>query len=268
MTTTHRVAPDIDVVTSDFPVPGFGLIPINAFVLHGPEPILVDTGAVIERDEFLQALRTVIDPADLAWLWLSHTDYDHVGALDHLLAECPRLRVVTTFLGVGIMSLSSPLPLDRVHLLNPGQTMTIGHRTLTAFRPPAFDNPCTTGFHDASSGALFTSDCFGALLAAVPARAADLSDEELRQGQVFWATVDSPWLHGTDTALLEKRLDAIRAVEPAVVLSSHLPVATGPVVDRLLASLATVPAEPPFIGPDQAALEALLAEMGGPPPGP
>jgi hypothetical protein len=37
--------------------------------------------------------------------------------------------------------------------------------------------------------------CFGALLAEVPRNAADLSDDELRQAQVVWATIDSPWLH-------------------------------------------------------------------------
>ena len=65
MITTYKAAPDIDVLTSSFPIPGFGLVPINAFVLHGPEPVLVDTGAVVERDEFMTVLRSVIDPADL-----------------------------------------------------------------------------------------------------------------------------------------------------------------------------------------------------------
>ena len=65
MITTYKASPDIDVLTSNFPVPGFGLIPINAFVLHAAEPVLVDTGAVVESDEFMTALRTVIDPADL-----------------------------------------------------------------------------------------------------------------------------------------------------------------------------------------------------------
>ena len=47
MITTYRASPDIDVLTTSFPIPGFGLVPINAFVLHGAEPILVDTGTVM-----------------------------------------------------------------------------------------------------------------------------------------------------------------------------------------------------------------------------
>ena len=249
MITTYQAAPDIDVLTSSVAIPGFGLVPVNAFVLHGPEPVLVDTGAVVERDEFMTALRSVIDPADLRWIWLTHTDFDHIGALPQLLAENLGLRVITTFLGVGIMSLSAPLPMDRVHLLNPGQTITVGDRTLTAVKPPAFDNPVTTGFHDDRSGALFSSDCFGALLSAVPENAADLSDDELRHGQVLWATVDSPWLHKVDRAAFRRELDASGDMEPTMILSSHLPAAPGAMIDRLLASLEAVPTPSPSSDP-------------------
>jgi flavorubredoxin len=264
MITSYEAAPGIDVLTSTSPFPGFGVVPINAFVLHGPEPVLVDTGPVVEREEFMSVLRSVIDPADLRWIWLTHTDFDHIGALPQLLAENPRLRVATTFLSVGIMSLSAPLPLDRVHLINPGQKLTVGDRTLTAVRPPVFDNPATTGFHDDKSGALVSSDCFGALLQAAPENAAELSDQELREGQVFWATLDAPWLHKVDEAAFAKELNGIRDLEPALVLSSHLPAAPGSMTQRLLASLAAAPTATPFVGPDQAALEAELAQMTGP----
>jgi flavorubredoxin len=259
--TTYKAAPDIDVLTSSFAIPGFGLVPINAFVLHGPEPVLVDTGAVVDREEFMTALRSVIDPADLKWIWLTHTDFDHIGALPQLLDENVDLRIITTFLGVGIMSLTAPLPLDRVHLCNPGERIVVGDRTLTAVKPPAFDNPSTTGFHDDKSGALFSSDCFGALLSAVPDNAAELSDDELRQGQVFWATVDSPWLHNVDTAAFARELDGIRATEPTMILSSHLPAASGSMMERLLASLEAVPSAQPFVAPDQAALEQMLTAL-------
>ena len=239
-------------------------MPVNAFVLHGAEPVLVDTGIVVEREEFMTALRSVIDPGDLRWIWLTHPDFDHIGSLAPLLDAYPDIRVITTFLGVGILSLFAPLPMDRVHLVNPGEKITIGERTLTAVKPPAFDNPSTTGFVDDRSGALFSSDCFGALLAAVPESAADLADEELRQGQVFWATVDSPWLHHVDRSAFARDLDHIRRIEPTMILSSHLPAAPGAMLDQLIESLEAVPTATPFVGPDQAALEAMLAQLTAP----
>lgn len=261
MITTYKAAPDIDVLTTNFPIPGLGQLAINAFVLHGAVPLLVDTGPVVERESFMTALRSVIDPIDLRWIWLTHTDGDHTGALGQLLAEFPDMKVITTFLGVGIMSVSDPLPMDRVHFVNPGQSITLGTRTLTAFRPPTFDNPSTTGFFDTSSGTLFPADCFGALLQDIPQSAADLAESDLREGQVFWATLDSPWMHAVDHGKLVHELDAVAKLEPSLILSSHLPAAPGAMIDRFLASLATVPDAGPFVGPDQEALEAMLAQM-------
>lgn len=261
MVNSYKAAADIEVLTSNFPIPGYGLVPINAFVIKGGEPVLVDTGAGVESEEFIQALRSVIDPRELKWIWLTHTDFDHIGSLQKLLAENTQLRVITTFLGVGIMSLYAPLPLDRVHLVNPGERITVGDRTLTAVKPPAFDNPCTTGFYDDKSGVFFSSDCFGALLSAVPQNAADLSENDLRNGQIFWATVDSPWLHKVNTDALAKELDGIRKMAPKMILSSHLPAASDEMTERLLESLATVPAAQPFVGPDQASLQMMLKEM-------
>jgi flavorubredoxin len=262
---TYAATPEIDVIASEIPIPGFGLIPVNAFVLKGAEPMLVDTHAFVESDDFMTTLRSVIDPADLQWIWLSHTDFDHIGSLGRLLEENQQLRLITTFLGTGIMSTFAPLPLDRLYLLNPGEKLTIGDRTLAAYKPPIFDNPSTTAFLDESSGALFSSDFFGALLQEVPQSASDLTEEQLREGQTFWATVDSPWLSKADDAKLAKELDGIRAMKPDVILSSHLPAASGDLADRMLSSIASVPAMTPFVGPDQAALQQMLQEMAAGP---
>jgi flavorubredoxin len=253
----YHAAPDIDVLPSYFPIPGYGIVPINAFVLKAAEPVLVDTGLVLLSDEFLPQLSSVIDPEDLRWLWLTHDDMDHIGSLYRLLDEVPRLRVITTFLGLGKLGLSQPLPLDRVYLLNPGQSIGVGDRTLTAVRPPTYDAPETTGFYDTKSGAFFSADSFGALMSEPVESAAEIPPEDLRQGMVTWTTADSPWLHAIDAAKFMNTLNLIRDMSPAVILSSHLPPAHG-MTDTLLDYLAAVPTAEPFVGPDQPALEAML----------
>jgi hypothetical protein len=193
VTSCFTATPGVDVITTTADIPALGARAGNAFVQHGAEPVLVDTGTVAGAPEFMAALESVIDPTDLRWIWLTHTDFDHIGSLAALVDANPQLRVITSFLGVGIMGLSTtPLPMDRVHLVNPGQSVTVGDRRLTAVKPPVYDNPITSGFVDDRTGILFSSDCFGALLPAVPQDAADLDAAELRAGQVRWATIDSP----------------------------------------------------------------------------
>jgi ODP family beta lactamase len=260
-TTAYTAAPGVDVITTTADIPALGSLAINSFVLHGAEPVLVDTGTVAGTAEFMTELASVISPSELRWIWLTHTDFDHIGSLATLLNMNANLRVITSFLGVGIMGLSStPIPMDRVHLVNPGQYVSISDRRLVAVKPPVFDNPITTGFVDDRTGVLFSSDCFGALLPAVPNNAADLDTEELQAGQVRWATIDSSWVHDVDRIAFGHALDELRAIEPTMVCSSHLPPAPGTMLDVCVDSLALVPDADPFIGPDQAALELLLAD--------
>jgi flavorubredoxin len=258
----YKASADIDVVPSYFPIPGLGIVPVNAFVLKASQPVLVDTGLVPLSDEFMETLSSVIDPGDLRWLWLTHTDQDHIGSLWSVLEAAPKLRVITTYLGVGKMSLFEPLPMDRIYLLNPGQNIDVGDRILTAIKPPSYDAPETTGFYDPKADAFFSSDCLGALMMEPVEDAAGMGAENLRKAMVFWATVDTPWLHTVDRTLFAKDINRIREMSPKLVLSAHLPIARDMTGD-LLDNLATVPDAEPFIGPDQKALEAMLKTMAG-----
>ena len=258
----YQAAPDIEVVPSYFPIPGLGILPVNAFVLKAAQPVLVDTGLVPLGDEFMGKLSTVIDPADLRWLWLTHTDQDHIGSLWSVLEAAPKLRIITTYLAVGKMSLFAPLPMDRIYLLNPGQSIDVGDRELTAIKPPSYDAPETTGFYDPKSAAFFSSDCFGALMSEPVDNAAGMGAENLRNGMVSWATVDAPWLNNVDRILFAKGLDYVRKLSPKLICSAHLPIARE-MIEELLENLRAAPEAQPFVGPDQQALEAMLAQMTG-----
>lgn len=231
-------------------------------MLHAAEPVVVDTGMSLPGTGFMDALGTVIDPADVRWIWLTHPDKDHTGGIFELLAAAPRAHVVTTFLGAGIMSLVTPLPMDRVHFLNPGQHLQVGDRALHAFRPPLFDNPATVGFYDDRSRAVFSSDCFGAVLPTDElARGDSVHDvpaDDLRAAQLQWAAIDSPWVHAVDAVKFGATVTPLHAMDPHLILSSHLPAAPG-ALSAFTAMLAAAPDCDPFVGPDQQALEAMLA---------
>ena len=258
----YRAAAEIDVIPSYFPIPGLGILPVNAFVLNAAHPVLVDTGLVPLSDEFMKKLSSFIDPANLRWLWLTHTDQDHIGSLWRILEAAPKLRIITTYLGVGKMSLFSPLPMDRVYLLNPGQSIDVGDRILNAVKPPTYDAPETTGFYDPKSAAFFSSDCFGALMSEPTDSAAGIGTDNLRNGMVTWATVDAPWLNKIDRIQFAKNLDNIRKLSPKFICSAHLPVARQ-MTEELLENLRLAPEAKPFVGPDQKALEAMLKGITG-----
>lgn len=260
----HRLERDVSVLNDQLPVPGIGFIPINAFVLHAAEPVVVDTGHGLPGRGFMGALGSVIDPQDVRWIWLTHPDRDHTGSMFDLLDAAPQARVITTFAGAGIMTTERPLPMDRVYFLNPGESLDVGDRTLRAFRPPLFDNPATVGFYDDRSRACFTSDCFGAPMpSAELASAGDVRDvpaDQLRGAQLLWASVDSSWIHVVDPAKFLASAQPLREMDPEVILSTHLPPAPGQTT-AFMDFLEVVPQVDPFVGPDQRALEEMLARF-------
>ena len=86
---TYHVHPDISVLADYLEVPGIGFLPVNAFVIHAAQPVVVDTGLGLPDRDFAAALATVIDPADVRWVWLTHPDRDHTGGLFAPLLDAP-----------------------------------------------------------------------------------------------------------------------------------------------------------------------------------
>ena len=211
----HRLGRDVSVLSDQLPAPGIGFVPVNAFVLHAAEPVVVDTG--LPGRGFLDTLGSVVDPADVRWIWLTHPDRDHTGALFDLLDAAPRARLVTNFLSAGAMSTERPVPPDRLYLLNPGQSLHVGDRALTAFRPPLYDSPATIGLYDDRSQTCFSSDCFGAPLPNADLAGSndvgDIPGDQLRAAQLLWATVDSPWVHTTEPAKYLGTIEPLRAMD-------------------------------------------------------
>jgi hypothetical protein len=258
----HAMGADVTVLSDHAEVPGIGFLPVNTFVLHAEQPLVIDTGLSNPDKDFVSELAEVIDPQDVRWVWITHPDRDHTGGLWKLLEAAPNARLVTTFIGVGIMSTEWAVPMDRVYLLNPGQSLDLGDRTVTGHRPPLFDNPATVGLLDDKTGSLFSSDCFGGpmtsaeLASGNDARA--VSDEERRAAQLLWAAIDSPWVRSVDQHKFAASVNTYRALDPSAIYSTHMPPAVG-MNDQLFAVLNEAPDVPEFVGPDQQALEALLA---------
>jgi flavorubredoxin len=251
---------DIAVLPSYTFIPGLGFLPINAFVIMAKEPVLVDTGMGIESDNFMKALESVIDPQDLKWVWITHDDADHMGSFKKVLEVAPDACIATNAVTVLRTNTWMQVPMDRVFCLNPGDSISVGDRKLTAFRPPLFDNPATIGFYDDKSNAVFSADFFGAIMPSRVKILEEVPEETLTQSMVMWGTIDSPWIHFTDQNQFHLRLDAVRQMAPETILSSHLLPAYGK-TEQFLKSLAAVPEAEPFVAPDQTTFEQLLSEV-------
>jgi len=256
----HPVMPDIEVLSTHFPIPGMGFLPVNAFIIKAREPVLVDAGLGMESDDFIKAIESVIDPRDLRWVWITHDDADHTGSLRKVLEAAPAAILAVNALGMLRLSTAWQVPMDRVHWLNPGDSINVGDRKLTAVRPPLFDNPTTNGIYDEKAEAFFSADCFGAIIPSPAQDAEEVREADLSRGMITWACADSPWVHTVEPGKFKQGLDRIRQMQSKMIFSAHLPPARNK-MEQFLKLLITIPASEPFVAPNQAALEQMLAQM-------
>jgi flavorubredoxin len=256
----YRALGDVDVLPSSEAAPGYGVLPVNAYLVR-EAAMLVDTGLGSDCDEFFGMLWALIEPDDLRWIFLTHEDRDHAGNLLAVLEAAPQARLVTNYVTVGKLLEEWSLPLDRVRVVNPGEWFSAGERKLLVVRPPVYDASGTVGLWDPTSRALFSVDAFGTYLSELVTDLNELPDEEVRAGLLTFNRANHPWTALADRTKFRRALEALAKAGPELVLSSHSVPAPGR-TDALFEAMATLPDLEPFVAPEQKRFEELRGEMG------
>lgn len=262
---TQRIAPDTHVIRQLF---GEGVNPVaihvNSMVITGSEPVIVDTGCGSSREGWLERAFGIVDPADVRWVFLSHDDPDHTGALLDVLDACPNATLVTNWFSVERISLEYALPLHRMRWVDDGESFDAGDRTLVAVRPPTFDSPTTRGLYDPTTGVYWASDSFGVPLLAEVSDVADMPPGFFDEAFLQFQSMLSPWHQWLDEARFGAHVDKVAVLDPAVVAGAHAVTLRGDQVAQAVELLRRLPTAPPAVLPGQADLEAMLAAVAAP----
>lgn len=238
---------------------GDGLfLPANSMVIRGREPVIVDTGAPVHRVQWLEKAFSIVEPEDVRWIFLSHDDGDHTGALLDVLERCPRATLVTNFFSVERLGLEKPaLPLHRMRWIEPGGSFDAGDRTLHLFRPPIFDGPTTRGLFDPTTSAMWIVDSFAGLTPGT-LDGDELPEESLAQVSAFGSAI-SPWHPWLDRAAYNRHVDTVESMGARVVASAHGPVLRGQRLDDAFDRVRALAGAPIIPLPGQELLDELIA---------
>lgn len=260
----YRVAPDTYVIPELVPGPPGAYVTLNSMVITGAEPVIVDTGNELSRYEWMEAAFSIVDPADVRWIFLSHDDHDHIGNLPAVLDACPQATLVTNWFTVERTVRAMTLPLDRMRWVNPGEAFDAGDRTFIAARPPIFDSPTTRGLYDSKTGVYWAVDSFASLLPGHVTETDDVPEEMWRDSFTFFAQMVSPWVSMTKPAEFIATVDEIARLRPTVVAGGHMARLHGERLQTAMDLLRQLPTAPVAPLPGQADLDALLlAATGG-----
>jgi flavorubredoxin len=255
---TYTAGPELHVLPSELPIPDLGLQPVNAYLLRGEQPMLVDSGMPVDREEFEDALWSLVDPGDLRWIAITHDDRDHTGSLARILDRTPGAKVITNGISLTRLSEEFDIPRERVVTVNPGSRMMIGDRLLTFHRPPTFDSPGTLAMFDHTDGTLFSSDSFGTVLPETVRHFGDADVKEFFEGFDVLNRAISPWTALVDAGRFHRTVHSVSSLSPARLLSAHGPTVEGGMIASLMEAMARIPTLPPWLPGADIDLEAAL----------
>lgn len=233
----------------------------NSMVIAGSQPVIIDTGSINNRNQWLEDVFGIVDPADVRWVFLSHDDSDHTGNLTPVMQACPNATLVCSWTLVERFSNTFGFPLPRCRWLNDGETIDVGDRRIIAVRPPVYDSPATRGFLDERSGVYWGVDAFAAPCPGQPVpTVADLDPGFWAEGMaMFIHHAVSPWVGLVDRVRFVAEVNRVRAMGMTTIATAHSPLITATSVTDAFALLCDLPDMPVPPVPNQTALEEILS---------
>jgi flavorubredoxin len=232
-------------------------VPLNAMVIRGAQPVVVDTGPAEHRDQLLDDVFTLVEPEDVRWLFVSHDDVDHTGNVNALMAACPNATLVIDWFMQERMGAALEVSPRRWRWMQDGDALDVGDRTLRLVRPPVYDSPTTRGLFDPTTGVYWASDAFATPMPTPVTTVDEIDAEVWTEGMATFGQYISPWLLLADERRFQATVDRVAALAPTVLAGCHTPaVAGGRVAEAIDVTRRTpgltVPAQP-----DQAVLDQI-----------
>ena len=133
----------------------------NSYIIRGEKTALVDTSHEKFRQLYLDILKQEIDPAEIDYLIISHTEPDHSGLVKDVLELAPNAVVVGAKVAITFLEDLVHRPFER-QLVKNGDKIDLGNgHELEFVSAPNLHWPDTIFTYDAKTQVLFTCDAFG-----------------------------------------------------------------------------------------------------------
>ncbi len=243
-----EVAPDTFLIRAvQFSLGGSLSTSFNSLLIRAAEPVIVDTGMVINRDIWFDDMFSLVEPNEVRWIFVTHLDDDHVGNLKEAVELFPNAIVVINWAASGRLCTSFGIPRERIRTVDDGEALDVGDRTLRAVRPPVYDSAHTRGLLDPKTRVYYAADAF---CAPMPAEPVDRVDQmpvlmwERGMAMVHHYSL-CPWISMVDEAKFQTEVKKLAGLSVEVIVGAHTPLISASSVERAFDQLARMPSTIP-----------------------
>ena len=187
----------------------------NAYIIKGEEKTaLLDTVDPAKKDELIGNLKNLkVEKID--YIIAHHAEQDHSGTIPDILFLYPEAKVVTNSKCKGFLMDLLHIPEDKFIVVNDGDTLSLGGRTLKFIFTPWVHWPETMVTYLTPDNILFTCDFFGSHYASSDLFVKD-KEKVLEDAKRYYAEIMMPFRFQ-----IRKNLEKIKDLKIEVIAPSH-----------------------------------------------
>ena len=151
---------DRDIVTFDVVMETEFGTTYNSYFINAEKKAIVETTKEKFWDTYIEKIKSLVDPAEIEYIILNHTEPDHSGNLFNLLKLAPNATVVGS--GNAIRYLEDIFEPGFKYLkVKDGDSLSLGNKTLNFISAPNLHWPDTIYTYLKEDKVLFSCDSFG-----------------------------------------------------------------------------------------------------------
>ncbi len=152
---------DRDIVTFDIVMETRYGTTYNSYFINAEKKAVIDTAKESFKDLYIEKLREVVNPKDIEYIIISHTEPDHSGSLKYLLEVSRDATVYGSRQAINYLKEITGLPF-RHNIVKDNDILSLGNKTLKFISAPNLHWPDTIYTYLEEDGLLFSCDSFGA----------------------------------------------------------------------------------------------------------
>lgn len=132
----------------------------NSYLINDEKKVIIDLTKSIKGDEYLANIDFVTDITKIDYVIVNHMEPDHSGLIRTLRRIAPNVTLVGSAKTKDMLEKFFSIT-DNVLVVNDGDTLNLGRKTLKFFSTPFLHWPETIMTYDPSDKILFSCDAFG-----------------------------------------------------------------------------------------------------------
>lgn len=192
----------------------------NAYLVKGRDKTALIDAVDPDKSDILMEQLQEIEKID--YVIAQHAEQDHAGALPLVMQKYPEARLLTSPKGKGLLLDHLCLEEDRIDIVEDGETLDLGGKTLEFIHTPWVHWPETICTYLKEDQILFSCDFMGSHLATTDLYATNMA-EVYEAAKRYYAEIMMPFRKH-----IRKNLDKLSGREIQLIAPSHGPIYKDP----------------------------------------